>query len=70
MEMRIEPARHRTEGKEWRRRRDRSVSSRASSTRIKWDYGGLQAVLNGCSRVILDLDNAHHEIFVKIARTG
>jgi hypothetical protein len=32
-----------------------------------WDYFGLQAALSGCSRVIVDLDDPWHEIFVKMA---
>jgi hypothetical protein len=33
----------------------------------RWDYSGLQAALRGCSRVIVDLDDPYHEIFVKMA---
>jgi hypothetical protein len=33
----------------------------------RWDYAGLQAALSGCSRVIVDLDDPYHEIFVKMA---
>jgi hypothetical protein len=35
----------------------------------RWDYAGLQAALRGCSRVIVDLDDAYHEIFAKMALT-
>ena len=34
--------------------------------RYRWDYAGLQAALSGCSRVIVDLDDPYHEIFVKM----
>jgi hypothetical protein len=35
----------------------------------RWDYAGLQAALEGCSRVIIDLDDPYHEIFAKMALT-